>query len=94
MNLGKISDISGGLTKNQMRNRLPYKMKYLRVANVYANRILTDDVREIGVTKEEAKKVTLETGDLLIVEGNGSIEQIGRVAVGKGNSTRADIRIT
>ena len=82
--LGNISDVSGGLTKNQKRNSLPLKMKYLRVANVYSDKILTDDVYKIGVTEAEAKKVALEVGDLLIVEGNGSIEQIGRVAVWEG----------
>ena len=82
--LGDISDISGGLTKNQKRNSRPRKMKYLRVANVYADKILTDDVYTIGVTEGEAKKVALEVGDLLIVEGNGSIEQIGRVSVWEG----------
>ncbi len=82
--LGDISDISGGLTKNQKRNSLPRKMKYLRVANVYADKILSDDVYKIGVTEGEAKKVALEVGDLLIVEGNGSIEQIGRVSVWEG----------
>ena len=82
--LGNISDVSGGLTKNQKRNSLPRKMKYLRVANVYADKILTNDVYKIGVTEGEEKKVALEVGDLLIVEGNGSIEQIGRVAAWEG----------
>ncbi len=79
-----IAEVSGGLTKNQKRNHLPRKMKYLRVANVYADTILTDDVREIGVTNEEANKVQLNEDDLLIVEGNGSIQQIGRVAMWQG----------
>ena len=42
------------ITKNQKRNNLPCKMMYLRVANVYADKILTDDVYKIGVTAEEA----------------------------------------
>ena len=82
--LGSISDVSGGLTKNQQRNSLARKMKYLRVANVYSDKILTHDVYTIGVTERDAKRVALEVGDLLIVEGNGSIDQIGRVAVWKG----------
>ena len=82
--LSDISDVSGGLTKNQKRNSLPRKMKYLRVANVYADEILTDDIHEIGVTDSEAKAVALKAGDLLIVEGNGSIDQIGRVALWDG----------
>ena len=82
--LGDISDVSGGLTKNQKRNSLPRKIQYLRVANVYADEILTDDIHEIGVTDNEAEAVSLEAGDLLIVEGNGSIGQIGRVALWGG----------
>ena len=82
--VGSISDLTGGLTKNQKRNSLPRKLKYLRVANVYADKILTDDVHEIGVTDAEAEKVALEVGDLLVVEGNGSIGQIGRVALWEG----------
>ena len=84
MRLDSIAEVSGGLTKNQKRDALPRKVKYLRVANVYADKILTDDVREIGVTAEESKSVALEAGDLLIVEGNGSVEQIGRVAMWRG----------
>ena len=82
--LGNISDVSGGLIKNQKRNSLPGKIKYLRVANVYADMILTENIYEIGVTENEAKKIALEIGDLLVVEGNGSIEQIGRVAMWGG----------
>lgn len=82
--LGFIAEISGGLTKNQKRNELPRRMKYLRVANVYSDRVKLDEVLEIGVTAEEARKTALEPGDLLIVEGNGSIEQIGRVAMWGG----------
>ena len=82
--LGNISIVSGGLTKNPGRTKLPRKMKYLRVANVYADRVLTNDICEIGVTDSEARAVTLQTGDVLIVEGNGSINQIGRVAQWNG----------
>ena len=84
LRLGHICEVTGGLTKNQTRNNLPRKLKYLRVANVYADKLLIDEVYEIGVTDEEARKVALKPGDLLIVEGNGSIEQIGRVAVWDG----------
>ena len=59
-------------------------MKYLRGANVYADKIITDDIYEIGVTDSEAKAVALKVGDLLVVEGNGSIDQIGRVAMWDG----------
>ena len=82
--LGELSVVVGGLTKHQKRNSLPRRMKYLRVANVHADKILTDDIHEIGVTDSEARAVALNVGDMLIVEGNGSVDQIGRVAVWDG----------
>jgi len=79
--LAEISHVSGGLTKNPGRNALPKLMKYLRVGNVYADRLDLEEISEIGVTDEEFKKIGLQQGDLLVVEGNGSIDQIGRVAM-------------
>ena len=84
LRLDHVCEITGGITKNQTRNNLPRKMRYLRVANVYADKLLIDDVYEIGVTDNEALRIALEPGDLLIVEGNGSIDHIGRVAVWDG----------
>ncbi|MER2541330.1 MAG: restriction endonuclease subunit S, partial [Azonexus sp.] len=82
--LADVADISGGLTKNQKRELLSMTRPYLRVANVYANRLELNEVHNIGVTESELGRVALEKGDLLIVEGNGSIDQIGRVALWGG----------
>ncbi|PMM08722.1 hypothetical protein BCT62_15115 [Vibrio splendidus] len=73
--------VSGGLTKNSKRNSFEKKLPYLRVANVYANELRLEDIQEIGVTDTELDRVLLEDKDLLIVEGNGSPDQIGRLAV-------------
>ena len=83
-NLGSISDVTGGLTKNSKRQSFALQVPYLRVANVYANRLELNEVLNIGVTEAELSRVKLQKGDLLIVEGNGSIEQIGRVALWSG----------
>ncbi len=56
-------------------------MSYLRVANVYANELKLDNVEMIGIQESELERVLLEKGDLLVVEGNGSVDQIGRVAL-------------
>ena len=80
----KIKDIAcviGGLTKNSKRNNFELKVPYLRVANVYENELKLDDVTEIGVQPNELRRVSLEYEDLLIVEGNGSLDQIGRAAL-------------
>ncbi len=83
-NVADIGDTIGGLTKNQKRKTYPQRMPYLRVANVYAGELRLDDVKTIGVKKAELERVLLEKGDLLVVEGNGSLDQIGRVALWDG----------
>ncbi len=83
--VGEIGEISGGLTKNSKRDALKKKMPYLRVANVYANELQLDNVSEIGVEEKEIKRALLQEGDLLVVEGNGSPDQIGRVAIWNGS---------
>ena len=85
VSLVEVASISGGLTKNPKRPSFPMKMPYLRVANVYFNRLVLDEILEIGVKEEEIEKTLLKEGDLLFVEGNGSIEQIGRVPVWDGS---------
>jgi type I restriction enzyme S subunit len=82
--MGSVASITGGLTKNSRRDSLPLKVRYLRVANVYANELRLADVSTIGCTAAELGKTKLIPGDLLIVEGNGSLEQIGRVAIWNG----------
>lgn len=81
----QVAEVTGGLTKNPKRRGLPIKFPYLRVANVYADEIRLDDVRMIGVSESELRRVLLRPGDLLVVEGNGSAEQIGRVAEWSGD---------
>ena len=83
--LSEVAIITGGLTKNSNRNTFETKMPYLRVANVFYNRLDLREILEIGVKEEEIEKTLLQAGDLLFVEGNGSIEQIGRVAIWDGS---------
>ena len=83
--LGQIGAVTGGITKNGKRADFPMQVPYLRVANVYANRLDLTDISFIGVTANEFERTQLQTNDLLIVEGNGSIDQIGRVAIWDGS---------
>ncbi len=75
----------GGLTKNPKRAKLPKQLPYLRVANVYANELRLDEMEQIGVEDLELNKLLVRKGDLLIVEGNGSKDQIGRLAIWDGS---------
>lgn len=81
--VGVIASVSGGVTKNAGRET-SQRLPYLRVANVYADELRLDDIAEIGVTATDVERALLRTGDLLVVEGNGSVDQIGRVAVWRG----------
>ena len=82
--LASCGQVSGGLTKNSKRESLAERKRYLRVANVHANRLDLSDVAEIGLTASEYARTRLRAGDLLIVEGNGSIDHLGRVALWSG----------
>ncbi|MGI0134282.1 MAG: restriction endonuclease subunit S, partial [Candidatus Micrarchaeaceae archaeon] len=75
----------GGLTKNPKRAKLSNQLPYLRVANVYANELRLGEIEYIGVADSELEKLLVRSGDLLIVEGNGSKDQIGRLAIWDGS---------
>jgi type I restriction enzyme, S subunit len=79
--ISELMGISGGLTKNPKRSAMAVRRPYLRVANVYANELRLAEIAETGCTEKEFEKTKLVAGDLLVVEGNGSLEQIGRVAI-------------
>ncbi len=83
--LEQLSYITGGITKNSKRLALPLQVPYLRVANVYADKLRLNEIKKIGVTEDEYSRTVLQTNDLLVVEGNGSIGQIGRVALWNGS---------
>lgn len=83
--LGEVSKVSGGLTKNAKRQNLKLQLPFLRVGNVYLNFLDLSDVHTIGINENEIERVKLEKDDLLFVEGNGSLEQIGRAALWDGS---------
>jgi type I restriction enzyme S subunit len=84
-NIAQVGQVISGLTKNPKRIALASKLPYLRVANVYANELRLHEIEHIGVGPSELEKLLLRKGDLLIVEGNGSPSQLGRVAMWDGS---------
>lgn len=84
--LGEIAFVSGGLTKNQRRDTSGMEeAPFLRVANVQAGRVDLDELHRIWASASEIERLTLLKRDLLIVEGNGSLSQVGRCAIWDGN---------
>jgi len=58
----------------------PHMRPYLRVANVFEDRIDTSDILEMNFTPEESEVYTLEAGDILLNEGQ-SPDLVGRPAM-------------
>lgn len=84
--IDQLGKVMGGLTKNKdKRADYPIEVPYLRVANVYENELRLDKIKKINVKESELERVLLKDGDLLVVEGNGSEKQIGRVAIWDGS---------
>lgn len=73
--------IDSGITLGPHRrpNKSPYP--YLRVANVYRDRIVLDDVTQLEATLEEIEAERLKCYDLLVVEGHANRNEIGRCAM-------------
>lgn len=83
--IGELGEVRGGVTKNASKIvQGAITLPYLRVANVYANELRLDDVAEMAVSSMDSVRARLAPGDLLVVEGNGSLDQIGRVALWTG----------
>ena len=82
--LAEVAEISGGITKNAKRSALAIQRPYLSVANVHFNRIDISNLSNIGVNEAEIARAQLMPGDLMVVEGNGSLSQLGRVAIWHG----------
>lgn len=85
MSMDQLGDVQGGVQVSRKRESLPVQRPYLRVANVYRDRLWLDEIKTIGVTTGEFSRVELQTGDVLIVEGHGNPEEIGRAAVWDGS---------
>lgn len=76
---------SGGIALSGRRELLTRKVPYLRVANVFRDRLELSEIKEVGVTDEEFEKTCLRVGDVLLVEGHGNREEIGRSAIWDGS---------
>jgi type I restriction enzyme S subunit len=81
----EIAEVQGGIQKTQLRRPVREHYPYLRVANVQRDALRLGEIERFELTQEELTKWRLAAGDLLIVEGNGSADEIGRCAVWDGS---------
>jgi type I restriction enzyme S subunit len=80
----QIGDTVGGLQKSPVRAPKEKHYPYLRVANVHRGALDLAELHRFELTDAELVRLRLEPGDLLIVEGNGSRDEIGRCAMWRG----------
>ena len=83
-NLGSITEIQGGIQKQPKRVPRHHSFPFLRVANVLRGQLDLEEIHKIELFNGELDKLRLIAGDLLLVEGNGSPSQIGRMAIWNG----------
>jgi type I restriction enzyme S subunit len=83
--MGDVCDVQGGIQKQPTRRPASNAHPFLRVANVFRNRLVLDDIHKVELFPGELERLRLIKGDLLIVEGNGSPSQIGRMALWDGS---------
>ena len=83
--MDKLGEIQGGLPVSQKRESYSLRKPYLRVANVFRDKLFLNEVKEIGLTPEEFERVQLNKGDVLVVEGHGNPKEIGRASVWDGS---------
>lgn len=79
-----IAEVRGGIQKSPDRLPGSNPVRYLTVAHVQRNKILLSDPRYFEVSPTEFDRRRLRAGDVLIIEGNGSADHIGRTAIFRG----------
>jgi type I restriction enzyme S subunit len=82
--IGDVCSVVGGIQKQPKRKPVSNHYPYLRVANVQRGFITTTELERFELESDELEKWALEKGDLLVVEGNGSADEIGRCAIWNG----------
>ncbi|MEU1495375.1 restriction endonuclease subunit S [Streptomyces sp. NPDC005776] len=80
VSLEEVAEVTGGIQKQQKRRPVKNVFPFLRVANVGRGSLDLSAVHEVELFDGEIDRFRLQFGDLLVVEGNGSPDQIGRAA--------------
>jgi type I restriction enzyme S subunit len=83
--LDDLSHVQGGIQKQPKRRPQEHRYPYLRVADVQRGFLMAcSDLPEFELFNDELRQYRLKEGDILVVEGNGSAEEIGRCAIWDG----------
>lgn len=81
--VGAVGDVTLGRQRAPKHHNGPNMRPYLRVANVYEDRIESHDIKQMNFTDAEFERYRLVEGDVLLNEGQ-SLELVGRPAIYRG----------
>jgi type I restriction enzyme, S subunit len=81
--IGQAGQVLLGRQRAPQHHSGPHMRPYLRVANVLEDRIDTSDVKFMNFTPAEFNKYHLQSGDILLNEGQSS-DLVGRSAIYRG----------
>ncbi|MFN0300264.1 MAG: hypothetical protein ACKVQU_07900, partial [Burkholderiales bacterium] len=84
LRVASVFEVAGGIQKTPLRTPRNNSFPYLGVGNVYRGRLDFTSVKEFELEPGELERRRLRSGDLLIIEGNGSFNEIGRCAKWRG----------
>jgi type I restriction enzyme, S subunit len=84
LRVASVFEVAGGIQKTPHRTPRNNAHPYLGVGNVYRGRLDLANVKEFELEPGELERRRLEVGDLLVIEGNGSFNEIGRCAKWNG----------
>jgi type I restriction enzyme S subunit len=79
----QVGVVQLGRQRSPQHHNGPHMRPYLRVANVYEDRIDLSDIMQMNFTPDEYETYHLEYGDILLNEGQ-SLEWVGRPAMYRG----------
>jgi type I restriction enzyme, S subunit len=80
-----VADVQGGLQVTTARKSHPLEVPYIRVANVFRGVLDLREIKTIRATEGEITRTLLVKDDLLVVEGHGNPDEIGRAALWDGS---------
>jgi type I restriction enzyme S subunit len=80
LRVASIFEVASGIQKTPQRTPRNNAFPYMGVGNVYRGRLDLTSVKKFELQPGELERRRLEAGDLLIIEGNGSFNEIGRCA--------------
>lgn len=77
----QIAEVRLGRQRSPARAKGPNMRPYLRSANVTWDGLDLSDVKEMDFTLQEQETYRLKRGDIVLVEGSGSISEVGKPAI-------------